>query len=337
MGSFYSPSELRTKAEEIVTVAKEETLKALYFYMDAADPELAQEYFATGRIDDRSFRNEPEVPMLNPSGRREFDAWIDNHLAWIPGSFEPFTEPQPEDIDPLVDQAQSLAQIFGAADGALGNSDTSWIRKAQTDMADWEGVLSNNFQNNVLVPLPEIAANHGRIAENLAEAMRATRNLYAAQKRDISEVADQTIAALKGVNKRGADDTAMGLTIVGALAVGVGAMLSLATAGASLAGALALVEAGAAIGAATVAAGSAPLGGKSVPEVLDNMVNRMNDISTKRQEKETKAAKALEKNHELLVALRQLSNSTGRTGPVIPLRPRLLTDPDPTTGLFPEP
>ncbi|HZE41451.1 MAG TPA: hypothetical protein VE172_21835 [Stackebrandtia sp.] len=335
MGSYYSPSELDDKAHEIIKEAKAATIRDAESYRDAVNAKYQTDYNNAGNTGTAP----PAMMPIGPDEEKEFEGWLDTYFDWIPPAYADYTKPQPEGFDSIISACKSVETTFGQSDGAIGNSDTSYINKAESEMGEWLGSLSENLQNNFLVPFPVIASNHGKIAQMLRMAMEGTQNIYAGQKRDISECADQTIDALKDVGGRDGGSESMGLTILGALTSIAGAALAIPSGGTSLAVTgvvLATIGAGTSIGGQLVPADQTlPLGGDTADDVISNMLDRMSDICTKVYDKEQDVCDVLSKNYDLLSTLRQLANAKGESGPVVPLRPTIADSKDPTSGLTP--
>jgi hypothetical protein len=337
--SFYSPSELQSKAEEIVEEAVAATYREAESYRQAVNAKYQQDYNAAGYEGEAP----PGMMPIGPEQEAEFRSYVEGSFDYIPPSFESYTKPQPEPFDAIVTSFETVEGTFGGSDTSTRNSGLDFTDKAQAEIEEWEGFLSENLQNSLLIPFPSISANHGKIARSLRECMEATREIYNGQKRDISDIADKTIDALKECGTRDGSDAKLGLTVLAAVTAVVGIALTPVTGGASTAIGFGVAMSLQTIGSAgSITSITIPpdeeiqLGGETVNDVISNMFSAMSDLSTKVYEQEEKVIGVLEHNYDEIVKVRQHSNTTGESSQIMPLRPKLADSDDPSSGLAPE-
>lgn len=333
--SYYSKSELRKKGEEIVEEAANATVRE-YKSEQKAEREMAA---AEGR-------------SIGPGGVHyedgEIKDWVREQYKWIPDFFERQAQPEPEGFEPIVDAVAAVSGKFGGS-GGTADPGLGYTDKVQAEIEEWQGHFSENLQNNVLVPFPTIAGNHGKIGTMLDETLGSIVNLYKGWRVDNSTLADKTIEALKDCGTKDGGDAKLGLVILGAIAGIAAAALAIPTGGGSvvlgaavnaqIGLALTTVAAGAAITNFSIPAESGPklqLGAPTVSEVMGNMVNAHTDFYNKLLDEEEKVTKALDANYEVLTSLRQLANAEGKVSPIMPMRPTIADSKNPSSGLAPE-
>ncbi|GAA4925203.1 hypothetical protein [Stackebrandtia albiflava] len=325
--SYYSKSELRAKGEEIV----DEAVRATQDENEDSWLQAQQGMDRDPNVEDIS------TPWYEPA---ELEAWVREQLAWIPDHFEREADPDPESFQGISDAVNATMSKLGGGDSSSADPNLSFTDKAQAEMEEWDGVFSENFQNGFTIPFPTIVQNQAATAKMLNDALDGLINVYRGKRRDYSELADQTIAALKNCGARDGGDEKMGLTILGALTGIAGAALAIPSGGTSLAVTglvLATIGASASIGGEFVPEEkNLALGAPTVMEVISNMISRQSDIYTAVYDQEEKIAGVLDGNYELLTSVRQLGAAKGLATPLTPLRPSIADAEDPSTGLTPQ-
>ncbi|TWJ08089.1 hypothetical protein LX16_4309 [Stackebrandtia albiflava] len=325
--SYYSKSELRAKGEEIVDEAVAATIREADSCADAQDG-LHRDEHGTDAHGSHEYSHE------------EVEGWVREQLAWIPDHFEREADPEPDNFEGISDAVNTTMSKLGGGDSASADPNIAFSAKAQAEIEEWDGVFSENFQNGFTIPFPTIVQNQAAVAKMLNDSLGAIVNVYRGKRRDYSELADQTIAALKNCGARDGGDEKMGLTILGAVAGIAAAALAIPSGGTSLyvgGIVLATIAGSAAIGGETVPKEkNLALGAPTVMEVISNMISRQSDIYTAVYDQEEKIAGVLDGNYELLTSVRQLGAAKRIATPLTPLRPSIADAEDPSSGLTPE-
>ncbi|MFD0558247.1 hypothetical protein FB566_3546 [Stackebrandtia endophytica] len=324
--SYYSPSELRAKGEEIVEEAANATIREQDSFLEA-NYERRQDDLAAGE----------EGPASPYYSEDEIRTWVREQYDWIPDWLESRAKPDPADFEDIVTSAQQV-HFKLSSDTALGA-----MNLVQGEIEEWRGTFINNFQTSVTAPFEIIKGNQVTVAEMLVGAAEGIVNLYHGYRRDNSALADKTIEALKDCGQKDGGGAKMGLTILSALTGVVGAALAIPSGGTSLAVTglvLATIGAGSSLAAGAID-GSDPtdnieLGAPTVSEVMSNMISASSDINMSLSDEEQKITEVLNDNFTLITSLRQLSNSQGKVSPLLPMRPTLADADNPTTGMTPD-
>lgn len=336
MGGWYNKAELKAKGDEVVKEAKLATRREAESYRAALDAQAQQEARSKGVENTEHIRG---MQPITKEEEAEFNAYLDESFSWIPSAFEGYGDPNPDDFDGIIKDLAKVEGTFGGSQSSTKNGDLAWTEKAKSEIEEWKGVFAENLYNNLLLPLPTIQDNHGKIAHVLTEAMKGTQNIYNGQKRDISQLADDTIKQLKKCGTRDGDNTKLGLTVAACLMGVAAAALALPSGGTSVyvtGIVMASISSSTIITNATVKPGDGDIGGKTVNDVIKSMSDGMSRISTEVSDQEQKVVKVLSKNYEMLTGLRQLGNSSKKPTPISPMRPTIADSKNPSSGLKPE-
>ena len=335
--SLYSKSELRQKGEEIVKEAANATLREAESHKEAYRGQQSEDGDPTGTTGPGA-----QKFAITEEEKAQLKAWVEDELSWVPDSIYAMGDPDidGDGFDSLISSTEEVASKFGGTGSASGDPDLEFTAKAQAEIEEWQGVFAENFQNSFTIPFPTIRKNQGKVGNMLYESAKATKNVYMAKRRDVSEMCDKTIAALQACGERDGGDEEMGLVLLGGVVAIASATLAVPSGGMSVyAGGIALsvISAGISVGAeATPETEKLDLGAPTVNEVIGNMIERMGEIREAVEDQEQDVCKALDANYEVLTSVRSMANAEKSISPLTPMRPSIVTADDPTSGLTPE-
>src|SRR5699024_6075065 len=144
------------------------------------------------------------------------EGYVRESLSWVPDTLESMGDPDPDGFDSLIEKCDEIYNHV-TPNGA-GTSPAIQADALQTSMSQWEGLFAQSMSERVISPLSKITANHEMIADVLQGSSKGIQALYKAKRRDVSELCDKTIEALKACGEKEGSDAKMALTVIGAIA-----------------------------------------------------------------------------------------------------------------------
>jgi hypothetical protein len=134
-------------------------------------------------------------------------AGVDGYYAAVPGLFQPFSElPDPGGYQPLIEDLKVI--LHGLSNGDdngdpidvkdvyPANPTLTKMSTASDYLDDWTGKAALSFKQKFLDPFPAICRNQFIIVATLKSALEAHQAVWSSARKDIDDVAHNTIDAL---------------------------------------------------------------------------------------------------------------------------------------------
>ncbi|MGH3728100.1 MAG: hypothetical protein ACRDTU_05025 [Micromonosporaceae bacterium] len=240
-------------------------------------------------------------------------ATLEKHYAWVADSYGIFTRlPDPRGFVPLVEAMEKTLKVFGGESGSEKQpdiTDTAWgnMNSTQIWITGWYGDAATQFAK-FADPFEEIGNNHAALADALLRGAAATGKVFANARKDVDNIADATIGALKGKSPGGGDDLVVVLSVVATVAGFIasvptlGATLAIGFAGAAALASLAKDTMPAPKGEGEESKVEVVIGGHTVDAIISSMSQELSRLNRFIEDEETEIKRILEDNHsEILV------------------------------------
>ncbi len=289
--------ELSAHAQEIVEKAMEWDLERMG-YMKVGDNEWMPRSSYGGRGGQypgyggsTMTQSEVDADMAEVSGRYDD----------VPGLFDAFSSlPDPASfeagIDDLTSALGKLSQGSGGEDPTNGsptpaNTILDGMDTSQDYLARWTGIAAAQFKENFVDTFESITTNQFLLTSYIKGALEAEKSLWDAARRNIDEIAEDTITALEEMGDCGKNEWSMAFSVAGAVVALVAVPF---TAGGSLVAAATFAGIGGAlsIGGAAVGNMEEPpeldMSGESPEAVIGNMreaITKLKDEISKAEQK----------------------------------------------------
>ncbi|MEU8238262.1 hypothetical protein AB0C07_08460 [Actinoplanes missouriensis] len=219
-------------------------------------------------VDDKWANDHPDLPFNSPIPPEEVEQYRQRvrtqDYEWIVPSFERFLVPDPDELNPAIDALAQIEAMFeGEADfsGNWVGASAALVRinDVRAEMGGWQGTFANNFIDNFVTPLQNLAPNHRELIRLSRDQLECTKTIYLRFRKSVLELLDQSIKATQSLSGGCDPDVAKWGTIA---AVVVGTVLGPVAAGWGLVAAV-LLDAG-----GTFAQGLVPEGGRKTESDL---------------------------------------------------------------------
>ncbi|MBV1851620.1 hypothetical protein [Catellatospora tritici] len=231
---------------------------------------------------------------------------IERCYGEVPRLFQPFSQiPDPASYTPAIETLKrALAKLSTGQDtrdpistnGAnyYANPVLDKISGSESYIESWTGKAAMEFKTNFIDPFPSVARNQFILVSALKAALEAEQAMWAAARKDIDQIAENTLKALDAMDDCTSKEWAVTFTAAAAI---TGILLTIPTFGGSAALAITISTVGAAAWVAAALPPSPPeltISGDETNAVLDSMHTAVNKASEVISETEQRIAKALE-------------------------------------------
>lgn len=223
---------------------------------------------------------------------------VSNRYNDVPELFAPFTWlPDPADFDAGIEDLTAamgrLSQGAGAEDPTNGsampaNTVLDGMDTSQDYLARWTGLAATQFKEKFVDTFESITTNQFLLASYVKGALEAEKSLWDAARRNIDEIAEDTITALEECGDCGKNEWGMAFTVAGAVV----ALVAVPFTGGGSALAFAAIGGALSIGGAAVGNMDDPpeldMSGESAEAVVNNMrdaISKLKDEISKAEQK----------------------------------------------------
>jgi len=327
------PIELRKKARKIEEVAVRRRVEELNAYSEMGDGAVYppdEEYFLYGTRTGVAVAY-PITPQ-SPEWKT-----VEKHYSWISDAFEVFADlPNPQGFNLLASHIERTLQAFGISpapentdEPEFANTVWGYLSSSSTWISHWYGQAATQFAE-FSDPFEYVVHNQAAAAKVLHTAATATAKVYENARKDVLQVADKTLAALRGYGDGLGFDLYFTLAITTAVA---SFLTTIPTSGTSLPIFFGGIASTAGLikdytdrdsGKSNDSEAQAVIGGNRVDEIISSMSQELSRLNRLIDQEEQKVKKILERNylvvvdsrHELEAPRPKLADLT--SGPVEP-------------------
>lgn len=242
---------------------------------------------------------------------------VDGYFAQIAGLFRPFSQmPNPARYQPMIDDFRRVLRVLSSGvdnqdpinhrDIYPANPTLAEMTTASDYLEDWTGAAAMQFKQKFLDPFPPIARNQFILTSVLKSALEAHQAMWAGARADIDNVAHLTIDALDNAGGCGRNAWTFGFTVLSSVAAVGAAVVSVATAGATLPVTITAVGAAAQVVAAAPSGGRQDASGETALQITNAMQAAMDRITREISEVERTISEALQRTSQLVESNRVL-------------------------------
>jgi hypothetical protein len=237
-------------------------------------------------------------------------AQVSTFYSWIPEFFESHLGPEPASFDGRIDHMQQVERaLYDHTSHTMPVGVDLQSLEARMEFDHWDGDAAEDARTKFIYPLDDVIKRQSLVAFTLKHSMLANKEVFVRVRQDLRETATQAITALEALDVLcRSGEVLIALTVVSAVATGVGAATALAGAGLATVTTWELAAAASSglvdlIDAATTPAPPEPpnLKAETVDGVLENMVTAVNMVQQWADQHEQSIANTLRHDLDLMM------------------------------------
>lgn len=267
--------------------------------------------------------------------RRYTERVRNEYYEWVVPAFERYLSPDPDATNPMVEALNAIQNNFGGTaegDGTFRPSHPGLVRigDALNDMTQWQGTLQENFIDNFLSPLQNVAHNQATVAEVARELLLLNKINYIRYRKAVLKLLDTSMKAVDQLTETKSPKPMLWGTLI---VTSIGTALTAGTAGAVVVLGTTLSIAG------TLGQGLVPdppddrktdLSAPTAQEVAVKIADAMARLNSDTETNDLLLVKGVKQAHDMISQLRSAHIASNNSGPLNVARPDLDTAPPAT-------
>ncbi|MBO0867412.1 MAG: hypothetical protein J2P15_02505 [Micromonosporaceae bacterium] len=312
-------SAVRSKAAQLKEKLINQTLKDVDSFKDAVWSQWAADHPGL----DPSSSAEPNSTDI----QRYMDTVRNDYYEWVVPAFERYLTPDPDAANAMIDTLNAIQNNFGGTADGTGNFTPSHpglvrIGDALNDLTYWVGALQENFIDNFLSPLQNVALNEGTVAQVARELLLLNKINYIRHRNAVLKLLDASATALDNLVTKNPKPALWATLIV----TSIGTVLTAGTAGTVLVLGTTLSIAG------TLGQGLVPnqpverqtdLSAPTAQEVAVNIADAIGRLDSDTEANDVRLVEGFKQAYDLISHLRSSYIASNTSGPLNVARPGL--------------
>ncbi|GIJ57417.1 hypothetical protein [Virgisporangium aurantiacum] len=300
----------------------------------AAHPDLAGK---PGVIVHDGFYQEPSqvggAPTLTRIPEAEMEGYRNQirneYYEWVVPAFEQFREPDPDALNPMIDNMRQIESWFGGSQdearpgsGSTQRSAIARIDSVRGDMEEWKGTFQINFLDNFVNPLQTVSHNMSGVAKGTHDGLELAKSVYVRQRLEVLKLLDTSIKAVQALNNARDPEAHTWATLIG---ISVGTILTAASGPVMWIGIALIVTSTISQGFTPDPAAQFEVSAPTAQEVALKVSQALGRISSKTAGDEHKVQTMFHQMWGELSTSRSASMSSNTEGPYVVPRPDIST------------